>query len=103
MTTKQKIIDYIERNIPREFYDEKLAIIRAIKDLKPSVKKMGWVKMGNSLVSTGVDEEYVIDSLSKSNLVVINKLSGYFKDIEQAQEACQNHYEESILGSVEYE
>ena len=84
MTTKQEIIDFIENKlqivkldklgkfvINSEFASKEL--IQMIKNLKPMVKKMGWVKFGNSLVSTGVDEEYVIDPLSKSNLVVINK------------------------------
>jgi|GEM_PF-4641760 hypothetical protein len=118
MTTKQEIIDLIETDTNDGgcwvdffchggtycFTNEAACnkVIQMLKDLKPRVKKLEWNRERFDYMSN--DDIYTIqESLFMPGAYTINILSGYYKSPTQAQEACQKHYEQTILGALEDE
>jgi hypothetical protein len=132
MKTKQEIIDYIIENLAYyndhtnpEFYpvekDDKL--IQMIEDLKPVVKKLPWkyneIKLPGTTLDQYITNEYVITHFTDEDDSWMATYKPYDENVDleiprdgyigcmrgtlkQAQEACQKHYEESILGAIEY-
>lgn len=108
MTTKQDIIDRLDHS--RMDMNDFLTIKQMIKDLKPRVKKLSW--RDNS--STDEDhfwvEEYIAEVSESMKYVITNYKSQWetshedsmlYYELEYAKEACQKHYEETILESIE--
>jgi len=106
MITKQEIIDYIEDNLTGGD-DAIIAVetaIQMIKDLKPRVKKLEWTSSN----STSLCGKYYWDDIDGyvsdySRYDGETNYLGLFDYVSQAQEACQKHYEETILGKLEDE
>ena len=113
MTTKQEIIDYIEYNLAGGDDDAFTAVetaIQMIKDLKPRVKKLefdlrvrqpdGWVCNPFLTVLYSIDYDGI--SLFVA-YVYSNAKIGEYRTKEEAENACQEHYEENILRALEDE
>lgn len=112
MTTKQDIINHAY-----EFWENGCKtsdfnwLLETIEELKPKVKKREW-KWNKNCSMTLCKQYYIYetDRYYKAIYIHVHDLYetdhddiGLFDTEYQAQEACQKHYEESILQAIDYE
>jgi hypothetical protein len=98
--SKQEIIDYIKKH-----FEDNDILIKMIKDLKPKVKKLEWrtvsdEREGYRIVCKAKD--YTIHTNGKQYFYRFFS-DIYYNTLEEAKDACQKHYEETILNALEQE
>lgn len=111
MTTTQEIIDYLNNNVrfdENEYnnYEDCDELTKMIKNLKPEIKVKGIMWSPSS--STSLCGKYYWDDIdgyvsAYSRYDGETNYLGLFDYVNQAQEACQKHWDEYVLSLVEVE